>query len=109
MRKFAKVSTALTAAALLIGLGATAAAQTWQETVPPRVAANARMASQDTRIDDKAEDRVRLHHDDSQIGQQERETASRADSRPNNMENRNTEDRTLNRPENATTSQIRRE
>ena len=104
MRKFTKASIAVTAAGLLIGLGATATAQTWQETLPPRVVADARLASQDAQIDDKAEDRTSLHHEDNQIGQPEREAASRTDSQMSN-----TEDRTLNRPENATTSQIRHE
>jgi hypothetical protein len=104
MREFTKASMALTAAALLIGLGATATAQTWQETVPPRVVANAGMDNQDSRIDGMIEDRARLHHEDNQIGQRERETANPTDGQIGN-----TEDRMLNRPENATTSQIRHE
>jgi hypothetical protein len=101
MRELTKASMALTAAALLIGLGGTAAAQTWQETLPPQAVVNASLASRDAGTFDKAEGRARLHHEDNQIGQQERETASRTDG--------NTEDRTLNRPENAISPQLRRE
>ena len=101
MREFTKASMALTAAALLIGLGGTAAAQTWQETLPPQAVVNASLASRDARIDDKVEDRALLHHEDGQIGQERERTNDRQIS--------TAEDRTLNRPENAISPQLRRE
>jgi hypothetical protein len=101
MRRFSKASMTLTASVLLIGVSAAATAQTWQETLPPQAIVNASLESRDARMDSKAEDGARLHQD--QIGQ-ERETANASDSRIGD-----TEDRTLNRPENAISPQLRRE
>jgi hypothetical protein len=101
MRKSTKALMALTTAALLSGPGATATAQTWRETLPPQAVINASLASRDARIDSKTEDGARLRREDGQIGQ-ERER----------MEDRQigtAEDRTLNRPENAISPQLRRE
>jgi hypothetical protein len=103
MRKFSKASMTLAASALLIGFSAAAPAQTWQETLPPQAIVNASLASQDGRMDSKVEDGARLHPQDNRIVQ-EREMASRSDSRIGNME-----DRALNRPENAISPQLRHE
>ena len=101
MREFTKASMALTAAALLIGLGGTAGAQTWQETLPPQAVINANLKSSDAPIDSKIADGPRLHHEDGQTGQERERTNDRQIS--------TAEDRTLNRPENAISPQLRRE
>jgi hypothetical protein len=84
-------------------------AQTWDETHPRRAEVNGRLANQNARIDNKVADgqmspgqAARLHHEDHQIRQEERDMASQ-----NGGHITREEQRTLNAQENHVSRQIR--
>lgn len=96
-------------AALAFSFAATASAQTnWQAAHPRRVEVNHRLANQDRRIHQEAregemshKEAARLHRDDHQIRQEERDMASQNGSHVTRHE-----DYVLNQQENHVSRQI---
>ncbi|MFM0210960.1 hypothetical protein PQQ96_26525 [Paraburkholderia sediminicola] len=97
------------AAALALSLVGTASAQTnWDATHPRRAEVNHRLANQDRRIHQEVRDgemshteAARLHHDDHQIRQEERDMASQDGSHLTKHE-----EYALNQQENHVSRQI---
>jgi hypothetical protein len=114
MRNFNRIAVTTAALAMIAGMSmaATAHAETdWQKDHPRRAEVNHRLANQNKRIDRKVADgqmtkgqAARLHKDDRQDRQEERDMASQ-----NGGHITGAEDRTLNQQENASSRAIHNE
>jgi chromatin segregation and condensation protein Rec8/ScpA/Scc1 (kleisin family) len=102
------LTTATLIVALLFANASFAADGHWAQTHPRRHEVNSRLANQNDRIHDKVEDgkmskgeAAKLHHEDHQVRQEERDMASQ-----NHGHITKSEQRTLNQQENHISRQI---